>query len=282
LSRYCGDADSKPILEASQQWREKALDEDGSAFTDKSLWRLDYLEEIDRHYVKNILETDATFLEKLDEQLAPTSQQAKQLVAEMLWVMLLCPGNITPKKKREDVTLIWSWSGQHIDADMPWLSSSTLRGVGNAGQSFNYNRWRELTFFARLMLDFKRRQSAERARLLNDGWAFAEWIATVPEESSRQLRHMLLYLLFPDQFERTFAGVDRRQIVISFSDKQKSDVDSMSPLEIDRELLRIRREQEEKYGTKDLDFYSILRLSSDCGKAADSANLRKTSGANMC
>ncbi len=95
----------------------------------------------------------------------------------------------------------------------------------------------------------------ERDRLLQDGWAFAEWLKVIPEEEERQLRHMVLFLLFPDQFERSFSRTDRRQIVISFTGKSKAEVDSLSPLEIDRELLRIRRTQEEKYGTRDLDYY---------------------------
>jgi hypothetical protein len=56
--------------------------------------------------------------------------------------------------------------------------------------------------------------------------------------------------------KRTFAGTDRRQIVISFTGKSKAEVDSLSNLEIDRELLQIRRAQEEKYSTKELDFYT--------------------------
>jgi 5-methylcytosine-specific restriction enzyme B len=101
----------------------------------------------------------------------------------------------------------------------------------------------------------KRLDSGGRDRLLGDGWTFAEWLRGIPEEGSRQLRHMILFLLFPDQFERVFSGTDRRQIVLSFTEKSKADVESLYPLEIDRELLRIRRTQEEKYRTKELDFY---------------------------
>jgi 5-methylcytosine-specific restriction protein B len=203
------------------------------------------LGKIKKYKVNKIDETDRTFLEKLKEQLTPTTPEAIQLVAEMLWVMLLCPSNITAEKKREDVSLVWSWSGQTLSGDLPWLRTQTLKGVGSAGQSFSYNRWRELVFFVRFMLAFKRLEPGERERLLRDGWAFAEWLKGTPEERSRQLRHMILFLLFPDLFERSFAGSDRRQIVSSFTGKPRAEVDSLSPLEIDRELLQIRRTQEE-------------------------------------
>jgi 5-methylcytosine-specific restriction protein B len=255
LSRYCGDVDPRPIFAAAERWCAQALQTDGSVFSEKALWRMQNLEALEQHYVNNPDDTERTFLEKLKAQLGPTSPETKQLVAEMLWLMLLCPSNITAEKKREDVTLVWNWSGLELQKDLPWLSAQILKGVGSAGQSFSYNRWRELTFFVRLMIGFKRLDLADQDRILKDGGVFADWLQTIPEEGSRQLRHMLLFLLFPDQFERIFGGTDRRQIVISFTNKPKSDVDSMSPLEIDRELTQIRRTQEENYGTKELDFY---------------------------
>ena len=255
MSRYCGNHDSEPVIRAAEHWCKQALRSDGSVFSERALWRLDYLEAIEQYYVNQIDESDRTFLEKLKEQLTPTTSETKELVAEMLWVMLLCPSNLTPEKKREDVNLVWSWSGRALSEDLPWLSNETLKGVGSTGQSFSYNRWRELVFFVRFMIAFKRLDPSERDRLLQDGWAFAEWLQVIPEEESRQLRHMILFLLFPDQFERSFSRTDRRQIVISFTGKSKAEVDSLSPLEIDRELLQIRRTQEEKYGTKQLDYY---------------------------
>jgi 5-methylcytosine-specific restriction protein B len=202
LSRYCGNADSEPIIRAAEHWCTQALRSDGSIFSERALWRLEYLEEVDRYYVKNIDETDRTFLEKLKEQLTPTTPQTKELVAEMLWVMLLCPSNITADKKREDVNLVWSWSGQALPGDLPWVRTQILNGIGSAGQSFSYNRWRELIFFVKFMLAFKRLDPIKRDRLLNDGWTFGEWLRGIPEEGTRQLRHMILFLLFPDQFER--------------------------------------------------------------------------------
>jgi hypothetical protein len=51
-----------------------------------------------------------------------------------------------------------------------------LKVSGSAGQSFNYSRWRELVFFVRLMLAFKRLAAKDQARILADGWAFAQWL----------------------------------------------------------------------------------------------------------
>jgi len=111
------------------------------------------------------------------------------------------------------------------------------------------------TSFIRVSSGLKRLDPTKLQQLLSDGWSFAKWLEAVPEGNSRQLRHMILFMLFPDDFERIFAATDRRQILICLSDKNKSDIDSLSPPELDRELLRVRRAQEQKYGTAELDFY---------------------------
>jgi 5-methylcytosine-specific restriction protein B len=66
---------------------------------------------------------------------------------------------------------------------------------------------------------------------------------------------MVLYLLFPDTFERIFGGTDRYQIVNRLSAYPKSQINQMTQVMIDRELAEIRASLERQYETKDLDFY---------------------------
>ena len=91
MSRYCGQKNTAPILDAAARWRDVGLLSDGSVFTDKRLWTLASLEALERYFVHNLDEGEGNFLDKLRAQLAPTEPVVKQLAAEMLWVMLLCP-----------------------------------------------------------------------------------------------------------------------------------------------------------------------------------------------
>ncbi|WP_260603896.1 hypothetical protein [Pantoea ananatis] len=43
-------------------------------------------------------------MHRLKEQLASVSQEAKQLAAEMLWLLFLCASNISVRIKREQIT----------------------------------------------------------------------------------------------------------------------------------------------------------------------------------
>ena len=255
MSRYCGEIDAKPILKAAEHWKHSALLSNGSVFGTGQLWISEHLDALDKNFVNQLEEGEGDFFQKLESQLQSTGLEVKQLAAEMLWLMLLCPSNISAAKKHSGIETIWNWSQQPFPADSPWLTDETLAGVGSAGTAFNTNRWRELVFFIRLMISFKKFSLTEREALLNNGWKFSDWLATIPEGETRQLRHMLLFLLFPDNFERIFSGGDRRKIVSAFTGKPIVQLKKLAAVEIDRMLADIRLAKEAEYDTKELDFY---------------------------
>lgn len=257
MSRYCGEMDTTPILNAAKHWRDVALLGEGSILGDKKLWTVENLDALDRHFVRNLDETDRGFLEKLERQLAPTQPGAKQLAAEMIWLLYLCPSSISIRHKRDVVQAIWSWSGEPFPNNSRWLEQGVLGGIGSAGPGFNQNQWRELTFLINLMRSFRRLTSEARAGLLADGWKFAEWLKQVPDWRARQFRHMVLFLLFPDEFERIFGQQDRRRIAQTFSGMDAQAINRLDPLELDRTLRETRRKLEQEYGTTQLDYYVL-------------------------
>ena len=255
MARYNPHRDAAPIFRAAEHWKRVALESDGSVFSDASLWTTENIDQIDQYFVQRLDMGEGTFMEKLEKQLAPASAEAKRLAAEMLWLMLLCPANVHPPNKREVFSQIWAWGGSPADGDSPFLQDDVLNGLGSAGTAFNAYRWRELVFFVLLMKAYKALPPDARQRLLTDGWAFADWMESIPEERTRQLRHMILHLLFPDHFERIFGGTDRKTIVRSFTQKTAREVNRLSPTQLDRELAAIRRNRSHELRTEDLDFY---------------------------
>ena len=255
MSRFCGEQNTKPIFEAAEHWRHNGLLNDNSVLIDKSLWKMETLQSLETYFINQPDEGEGNFFEKLQTQLQPTGPEVKQLAAEILWVMLLCPSNIKETKKREGIQTIWSWSENLFPEDSPWLNDDVLAGIGSAGTGYNTNRWRELVFIIRLLITFKKHTHGERDNLLKDGWAFAKWLEKIPECNSRQFRHMILFLLFPDNFERIFGGTDRKEVVSAFGGKTKNQINALSAFEIDQELASIRKQQEQTFGTTEIDFY---------------------------
>lgn len=252
-----GFENNAPILAAATRWKDEALVNDRSVFGVGALWTLDGFKGLERYFVENLDEGEGNFIGKLEGQLSQAPATVKQLASELTWVMLLCPSNTHPPKKRETVEQVWAWSGRALpNTAKEWLTDQVLAGIGSAGPGYNNHRWRELVYAIRFGLAFKALSTGERAKLLADEWKFAEWLAKLPEAHVRQFRHMLVYLLFPDSFERIFGGGDRRLIVQKFRGLSRVQVRKLSPLQIDRELASIRGEQQALNPEAKLDFYA--------------------------
>lgn len=252
MSRYTGAEQADQILKAASEWRQRCLIDGGSLFSNKNLWNSQYLAEIERDVINSQLELEGNFMHRLKEQLAGVSPEAKQLAAEMLWLLFLCASNISVRTKREQISTLWELANEPLNSDNPLLKDVVLSGVGSAGTGFNTFRAREFAYLTNVIKALLAQPSAEREARLSDGFTFAEWLSVIPENASRQFRHMLMFMLFPDNFERIFSNNDRRIIIRAFKPQQKEE---LSAVGMDRTLLEIRREQEEKQNSNQLDFY---------------------------
>lgn len=255
MSRYCGEKVVQPILDAAAHWKVVALQNEGSVFTDRNLWTEHGLGELEKHFVQNLDEGDGTFLQKLEQQLSSSGPAVKQLAAEMIWFMYLCPSNVTATHKRSVVGTIWAWSGEKLPVSNRYLSDEVLSGIGSGGPGYAQYQWRELAYFIRSLLVFRRLPEQERQILASNPSKLAAWLTNQPDGRARQLRHMLLFLLFPDDFERIFGQTDRQGVLAAFSKVSKGDAKKLDPVEIDRRLRDIRTQLEKEYGTKELDYY---------------------------
>ena len=255
MSKYNPHNHVIPIYEAAQQWRDTALLEGRSVFIDgKELWTQDLLDELHQHFVENLDAGEGDFLSKLKVQLSEGVPSCRQLMAEILWLMLLFPSNIGAAKKRENVLAIWSWSGEDLSASHDLLADSILKGIGSTGPSFNTHRWRELVFLIGALRDFKARDASDRARIASDPWAFSNWLSSLEDARQRQLIRIIPHLLFPEIFERISSEEHKRLILASFEDTAEKEIKKWSTVDIDRALLELRRRLEDEHGS-DIDFY---------------------------
>lgn len=243
------------ILVAAQEWKERALVGGGSAFSGEAIWSSENIGALKRYFVDNPDDGEGTFMDKLKRQLERAGRGAQQLAAEMTWLMLLCPSSIRAAHKRDSVRQIWSWTGEGLSPSHPLLQDDVLDGIGSAGTAFNTARWRELRYLVLVAEAFRASSPERQTQLLGDGWEMAAWLEALPEGESRQFRHMILYLLFPDQFERIFGGRDRRLILRAIRGYPRARVIRLRPIDIDKELLAIRREAERATPGQGVDFY---------------------------
>lgn len=241
-------------LSAAQLWRNRCLVDDCSVLGDGSLWNVEIIEEVDRCFNGRPDYGKDSFQNKLQRQFSEGSPSACQLVAEMLWAMGLFPSNIGPDAKRHQVMTAWSWSGAQLSPDHPMLERNLLRGVGSAGPGFLAHRQRELRFLINATSALKRLPTAKRQTLCGDAWAFAQWLQDVPDDGYRQLKHILPFLLFPDDFERMASPGDIRRILSTLGGLTVEEVKRMPKIAQDRALLALRQRFEKTEGGP-IDFY---------------------------
>ena len=230
---------------------------DGSIFSDSSLWTESNLGILEAHFIDHPIVGDQSFLEKFRQQLEPTSSLVKQLAAEMLWLLLLFPSNIGGPKKRENIREVWSWSGEKLSDSNPMLAILD-HGIGGAGQAFNQRRDLELTFAIRMIRRWKKSEGSTQLRLIESPWTFGTWVDGIADASNRGFRHMILFLLFPDSYERIATIKHKNAIVASFvefKDEIPQDQNDSMGVARDKRLYSIRKALEGQRVGEDVDFY---------------------------
>ena len=254
MARKTGDKDFTPIIDAARRWIDTCLVDDGALFSQESIWTPKVIRDVHEAFVAHPDEGDDNFATKLSRQMQSSTPQAKQLMAEMLWAIMLFPSNVSPAKKRQIVGDVWKPMGSNIPLN-PLLSDEVLAGIGHCGTAYNTQRWRELVFLINLTETIKGLPTSDRRAAFSDYDRFLALIETVPEDGSRQFRHILRFFSFPDRVERMSINSHRRKILSIFRGKTAKEMKQWSQKQLDDGVLEVRREFEAKNPGTIVDFY---------------------------
>jgi 5-methylcytosine-specific restriction protein B len=256
MARRTSERDFAPLLDAARRWIDTCLIEDGSLFApDRPLWTAANAEVLQRDFVDRPDAGNDDFVTKLQRQLAGAGAPAQQLMAELIWVLLLFPSNIGAKVKREHIERVWSWSGEPLPVAGPWLDSEVLRGVGSAGTAYNNLRWKELAYLIALLRSLKALPPEQRRAVFADYDRFVGWIDAVPRDGDRQFRHMLRWFTHPDRVERMSSNNDRRRVLEGYGVASRRELRDWSDRQLDDAMLALRRAQEAAHPGLAVDFY---------------------------
>ena len=213
-----------------------------------------------KHFVENLDYGEGTFLEKLENQLAPAPAPAKQLAAEMFWVMYLfpMPRSMQPGTKRQQIRQVWEWSGEQLPHAPFELDEALEHGIGNPGMAYGTHRWRELRYFIRIMEGWTAMRTPQQEARLADPWNLAKWLEEQDETGSRQLRDILLYMLFPDHFEPFASASQKERIVRAFGRRFGEELEALrykDRISLDRQIVAIRERLQGEGAAPDFDFH---------------------------
>lgn len=249
MARY-SEHDTSKNYEAAQVFRDNCLLRDGSlVFDGAALWRTDLLERIHKAFVATPDEGDRSFIAKFKDQIEPAGQEVVRLAGELLCVYFLFPSSIGGLRKRQVVNEVLGWGGDSLP-DTSLVSKAFERGIGSGGQGYNTRRPFEIAFLIEFAMAWKKLSPDEQQQAATDPWRFQALVEGIDDAESKQLRHMLLHLLFPDYFERIASANHKRRVIAAFSGLIAEESDNE-----DRNLLAIRRALETLLPNRELDFY---------------------------
>lgn len=249
MARY-SEHDTSRIYAAADAFRNNCLLRDGSLlFEQVSLWRPELLESIHKAFVATPDEGDRSFIDKFRDQIQPTGTEVIRLAAELLAVYFLFPSNVGGFRKRQVVNEVLGWAGDNLPENH-LVSLAFEHGIGSGGQGYNTRRPFEIAFLIEFAKAWKALPTEQQKAAANDPWKFQELIDGTEDAESKQLRHMLLHLLFPDSFERIASGNHKRRVIAAFTGLVQDEHEDE-----DRQLLAIRQGLEALMPGKTLDFY---------------------------
>lgn len=249
MARY-SEHDTDKIYQVARSFRDNCLLRDGSLLFDgATLWRTELLERIHKAFVDTPDEGDRSFVDKFRDQIKPAGQEVVRLAAELLCVYFLFPSNVGGFRKRQVVNEVLSWADDSLP-ETSLVSEAFAHGIGSGGQGYNTRRPFEIAFLIEFAIAWKKLSADELQQTAADPWRFQAFVDGIEDAETKQLRHMLLHLLFPDDFERIASGNHKRRVIAAFTGLVSHESENE-----DQQLLAIRRALETLLPNRELDFY---------------------------
>ena len=251
---------AEKVYEAAEAWVERALRTDDSLFTPgKPIWTGEWLGELRERFLDRPDESGDSFLEKLQRQLEGSPAEVYQLMGESLyWYFLIVYARNSANEQRViDTVLGWSPTPVAISPD---LVAGLTPGIANPGVAFHTYRPFQVGLIIEFTEQFKELESSERQNLLDDPWAFQNFLMAMRcrsqlllnnQNTPRIQRQALLHLVHPDTFEGT-VSVDHKKRIAEAKTFAHFVTDQTA--DVDRKIMQIRRGLEAELG-RDFDFY---------------------------
>ncbi len=200
-----------------------------------------------------------SFEHKLEEQMRGADRVHWQILCAVYYVYYLPSDFIKPAKKRESIEWAARQGGLTVLPPSDEIWRPLDGGFTRTGLKYHY---KYAQFW--LILLFAQRAKAEpnRPALLRDPQRMQQALDDILQSISTKndraydMRHAMLYLAFPDLYERTISTSQKKDILASF----RSRVAGSLPQDQDRALLAVREALAPTYNTAERSFDYYLDL----------------------
>jgi len=241
-------------------FKERCLIGDTSLlWPERRIWTLENLRQWKELVIDRPILTSQTFNEKIEVQLAQAPAALWAITADLYFIYYLPSANITFSTRINQIRWAAEKAGLSLPAedDPIWEAH---RQLGFCGTSYRYHiRFPQLNLLALFAIRVK--ELSDPNSCLNDPKCVSslldEILKSIENKGDRayDMRHAILYLMFPENYERIISTTDKRKIVEHYKryvTEPTADLDDQL-LQIRQQLVKIRPQG------PDLDFYDHLR-----------------------
>ena len=235
---------------------------------EKEAWTRERVIDIKERMVDSPIWGDnLSFEQKLKEQMKNSSSEHWAVIGDIFYVYFLPSSYIKFEKKQRDIRWAAEQGGLNPPADDSDIWKPLEKGFTRTGQRYHLKYaqfWFILLFASKIKgrdnLQSILKNSEEMQSMLD------ETLESFPNRTDRayDIRHAILYLAFPDLYERIISTRDKERIV----EKYRNKINGPVPSDVDQALRKIREALSEKYDKPDrpFSFYQELKAAWKPGK----------------
>lgn len=248
----------EPLYKAYQDFAQACLIEDRSLLCpERNLWTPANVSEIKHALVDAPALGNESFDQKLVVQMAGQPAEGWGLLADAYYLYCLVPvkGILLAKTKYTGIVSLANRGHLPLPSEHSPVWQALEQGFCHPGQRY-MQKYRQFWFIFVVAEALKK--APDRRALLKDPQQFKELLDAslekIPSPADRapDMRHALLYLAFPDYYERSVSSGDKRSIVAAFKERLPGGV----PADVDTAIYQIRQAMEkDETLPKPLDFY---------------------------
>jgi MoxR-like ATPase len=250
------------LYDAYKQFLNRCILSDQSLlWPTEAVWTAENVAEIKRRMIDApIFGGELSFEEKLQQQMREASAQQWMLLADIYYIYFLPSVYITPEKKKNDIRWVAQQAGAAPPVDNAEIWEAQTHGFTRTSLRYHYKYaqfWLILLFANRLKQMEDPKSVVGDARVMQK--VLDEILDDIPEKNDRayDMRHAMLYLAFPDQYERIISTRDKERILKAYGDQIEGPV----PDDLDEAIRQIRAglsSQRDK-AERSFDFYTDLK-----------------------
>jgi MoxR-like ATPase len=208
----------QPLYDAFHLFQERCLQQDRSLiWPDQPIWTIANLQRWKTQVIDSPnLEGELNFNEKLEQQLVGAPPILWGLAADLHYVYYLPSANITLATRLRNIGWAAQKSGLTLPPENDPIWAAQKNGFTRTTQKYHF-RYAQLHLLAAFALRLKEQGNAEQ--ILTDSTQVQsmldEILEGIPAKGDRayDLRHAILYLMFPSQYERIISTTHKEKIV---------------------------------------------------------------------